>query len=190
MATIVDTIRDSMFEAIEKGEGLQKSVKSYIDEATLRAGKSKKDIADDIADTVSSFKTQAETRGKERKKINNVINDVSRICREELGYSIINKARKGGLYEYIAELPKLRATTKTSTHSSSPADTCIFVHFDASKHMVIPSDENSMNIAWDSIPVLSAYTTKERALRLAVFKFGGLEPLAKEILRMIKESKS
>lgn len=72
-----------------------------------------------IADAVSLFKVtqenslQGKTLSSEelkdaRKSVNNVINDVSRICREVSGMSIVCTSRKN--HTYVPQLPKPRTT--------------------------------------------------------------------------------
>lgn len=71
-----------------------------------------------IAEAMSEFKTWAEDNyvdgdSKKRKQVNNVCNDASRICREEIGMTVVCTTRgKGGVWTYEAKMappPKPRA---------------------------------------------------------------------------------
>ena len=67
----------------------------------------------DVAQTkLDDIKHDKEAYSKALKEVNNVINDVSRICREEVGKSIVLKSRKGG-YVYHAVDPNPRVPAPT-----------------------------------------------------------------------------
>lgn len=82
---------------------VQKEVREYI-KCYLDKGFPKIKLAIAIAySIVTPYKRRAEEDSSlTRKEINNVINDISRICRQELGYSIVNTKRKAGAWEYEA----------------------------------------------------------------------------------------
>lgn len=138
-----DDLTNSMVNSFNTGTTLQSTVRDFI-QTTVHEGYSGKDAADSVASSVTDFRESIEPtilastdqKGM-RKKRDNVINDVSRICRELLGYSIVCTSRKEGIYE--AQVPAPRKTTAyISPASPSPADVCTRIHFDPSKHAVVP----------------------------------------------------
>lgn len=83
-----------------------------------------------IAEEIGVFKTKAEATyidgdAVKRKQVNNVINDVSRICREEGGYSIRLKSRKGGFVYHAVDNASV-APRKVSKPKPKPSAEPIF----------------------------------------------------------------
>lgn len=109
MTTGLDVVT-AMVNATTSKSGCQKVVRSFID--GFRAGApsfSDLDIADAVAAIVGDYKKAAVHL--EQKVVNNVINDVSRICREKLGYSIVCTSRKDSIYKPILPQPRKKSVT-------------------------------------------------------------------------------
>lgn len=168
---IKDDVLYSMNEALDKGVSVQKTVRGFIAEATPLMPPI--GIAEDICRLVETFKMGSETvarsylagGGKEqavthRKKTNNIINDVSRICRDMLGYCIVNHVRSKGEYKYkaVEAIPASRAAiTRPPATVSIAGSECTAEHFDPAKHMLIPAMDD---VAW----IMAAWHTSKHKL--------------------------
>ena len=111
--------------ALESKGKLQETVREICDRHAPT------DSGQIIANEVSKFRADAADwidKGDvqaRRKQVNNVINDISRICRELIGKSIVCVSRKGG-HRYEAQEPKARAPatpTPTITVHGAPTTT-------------------------------------------------------------------
>ena len=120
------TIASAAMDAMRGGSNLQLTVRHFITdhsdvEGVLWTG-------DQIARQVTEFRKEAERflkscddsdQDTERKRMNNIINDVSRICRKELGQSIVCTSRKTGTYGARAASPSRSATTSKPVRTLS-----------------------------------------------------------------------
>ena len=151
-------ILDAMLNSLRYGSSVQKEVREFIEGED---GRLKEGIASAVARVCANFKRDSELeisilsiedKKDYRKRTNNIINDVSRICREMLGFSIVNTKRSKRVYEYAAvrydkEAEKIIKIIKELgdpvdyTAISSPVVNCIREHFDSSKHCVKPDPE-------------------------------------------------
>jgi hypothetical protein len=105
------TLHDLAIEALTSGASVQAEVRDILaktDETTALVI---------ISTQLAQFRTDVEhivnssdDPSSVRKKANNIVNDVSRICREVTGKSIVCTSRKGGNYVYEAKTPTPRAT--------------------------------------------------------------------------------
>ena len=104
----VDDLITAATDSLVAGTSVQVTVRTVLEQEGADAG------GDNVAIAMGIFKEQSESHAmgipnsveqmQYRKKINNVINDVSRICRECIGKSIVLKSRKDG-YVYMAKEP-------------------------------------------------------------------------------------
>lgn len=148
-------ILDAMLNSLRYGSSVQKEVREFFEGEDGKL----EDIASAVARVCADFKRDSELeisilsiedKKDYRKRTNNIINDVSRICREMLGYSIVNTKRSKGVYEYAAVLYDKEAEKVIKelgdpvdyTAISSPVVNCIREHFDSSKHCVKPDPQN------------------------------------------------
>ena len=146
MTTLVE-FEDALHNAAANGGTAQKAVRSIISEDRTN-GVQLFDTANGIAIIISSFKTQREVEyprkhfPDEAKVTNNIINDVSRICREMIGYSIVNTKRSKGefMYEPVIPVPKVRATPAPT--AAAPA--CAILHYNSAKHCSIPKSKEDV----------------------------------------------
>lgn len=145
----IEDLLDGMHEAAKGGRTVQSRVRDLI--ASRIPSEPAEDIANCIASAIGVFKTSQEgdivasfskeERGPARKVTNNIINDVSRIVREVLGYSIVNKKRTKGVYDYEAVWHVPTPRGKAPSAAAAPAEAvCVLPHFDRTKHMAIPKD--------------------------------------------------
>lgn len=117
MSVTLKRVREAMDLSVECSSGFQSIVRDYIErrQATCLTG----EIARDIADLVSEFKSHHKEHAKTlwpdqkdpgfssyNKAVNNIINDISRICREELGFSIVCTSRKSSIYQAMTPKPR------------------------------------------------------------------------------------
>lgn len=207
-----EAMTTKMEEALNTGATVQSGIRLFIrqhrDEDVQPVS-----IATAIAEVVGDFKTNSERhiifaapleeQVTLRKKANNIINDVSRICRDTLGYCIVNHKRSGGEYSYkaipagpVAEKPKKSILTAKSSE-------CRAEHFDPARHMVIPGmDEASwIMAAWNvskfKLDIIRRPVTAEQwikcALRAAPCESTPvctLEELGRAIIKLAKAAKS
>jgi hypothetical protein len=147
---------NTLTDALQTGKlSLQSGLRDFIEE-----GKSDNQgneyIAQTVADVVAEYKWKAMDRlaasyiGTEEghkyvKATDNIINDVARICRHELGYTIVCTKRgniaKGRGWVYTAQIPKppkLRAASSPMTTYTPP---CLLTHFDHACHIHKPQSE-------------------------------------------------
>lgn len=126
---------------------LQSTVREYIEEYSHCDQISR---ANDIAYVISDFKTkQMHEAGSGYtdeldynafvKKMDNIINDTARICRHELGYTIVCKKRgnvtKGKDWVYAPEIPK---APKIKVPAPVAIPPCTQIHYDPAVHMHKP----------------------------------------------------
>jgi hypothetical protein len=121
MSTINEIV-DNAMNALESGSKIQTSVRGFLEDSPLEPY-SKSQI---VAQAMSEFRTRAEDwinsqpdefLKENRKKANNIVNDVSRICRNSVGYSI-KCSKRAPDYEYTVE-PWFKPTPAVSNNSSS-----------------------------------------------------------------------
>lgn len=115
-------LSDAAIGALEGRNNLQSEIRNIVDNNDPSFA------ADIIAKEVGVFRSEAqpwiqaadttESIAHRRKQVNNIINDISRICRDSIGKSIVLVSRKGG-YTYDAIDPKPRAKPTTFTVSST-----------------------------------------------------------------------
>ncbi len=142
MSKIKIIYEDDVVDALLKSTGtVQKQVRGYI-QYYLDRSFSKEEIASAIAGSiVGAYKHKAELDSSlTRKEINNVINDISRICRQELGYSIVNTKRKAGdwVYEAIKYVHNPEKVTRVRT-TPAASDTYTFISDEAPTIYTIPT---------------------------------------------------
>lgn len=123
-------LSNAAMAALEGKNTLQSNLRNIID------GCDPVTALDVIARECSEFRNEAENWintasspeevAQRRKQVNNIINDISRMCRDSLGKSIVCVSRKGG-YKYQPEFPKPRANPVPSLMVSEPdvSDLCI-----------------------------------------------------------------
>lgn len=110
------SIVDILMDAVRSKGSVQAVIRGEINDRKA-SGEDLSHIATAIAYNVTQFKHTAEAiivanaddPAAARKQVNNVINDVSRICREETGFSIVNSVRKAGNWQYDPQPPKPRS---------------------------------------------------------------------------------
>jgi hypothetical protein len=127
---------------------LQSTVRDYIednphDEPICKAA--------DIAAVISDFKTKQMHEASSGytdesdhrafvKKMDNIINDTARICRHQLGYTIVCKKRgniaKGKAWEYVPAVPKAPAIKVAPP--APVLEPCTQKHYDPAIHMDRP----------------------------------------------------
>lgn len=147
------SIHDAMINSLRYGTRVQKEVRNFIE---CEEGRLKEDIANAIAKVCSDFKNEserdeipltatAEEKKVYRKRINNIINDVSRICREMIGFAIVNAKRTKGVYEYkaVPYIPKSPWAGATIMPVPPTVPVCGMEHFDPAIHIMKP-DPNSV----------------------------------------------
>ena len=141
-------ILDAMINSLVHGSSVQKEVRGFF---SAHNGELNEVLGSRIAAVCKAFKTEAESEldcaasaqdiKEFRKRTNNIINDVSRICREMIGYSIVNTKRTKGVYEYEAvewiKAAKEEPDLATYTHIPDPVG-CVRSHFDPAIHCVKP----------------------------------------------------
>ena len=109
----IDSLVATAMDALITGNNLQSVVREMIMSDTKSL--------DTVAEAVGVFRYEAEAFINEdpdsvlarRKRVNNIVNDVSRICREITGKSIVIKSRKDG-FVYTVREPKPRKETGTT----------------------------------------------------------------------------
>ena len=96
------SLRGAIESALNNSSSLQATVRQYIAEQK-DLGDGGESIATAIAEVISELRNEMERKleGDEAKRVNNVFNDVSRICKEALGFAIKCKTRKP-LFVYLA----------------------------------------------------------------------------------------
>ena len=103
---------DAAVDAVHSSGKVQSIVRDFLNDCT-----DKEYALEIIAESVGTFRKDMEVwidnDTDKRKRVNNVINDVSRICREAVGYSIQCKTRKGGEWVYTPVERAPRATPGT-----------------------------------------------------------------------------
>ena len=93
----MSALTDRAMDALQAGHGFQTEIRSFIKDKS-EMGCTDSHVADDVAHEMSTFRdaaqhfidnaVDAEDLVARRKATNNICNDVSRICRNELGYTI------------------------------------------------------------------------------------------------------
>ena len=185
-----DDLTNSMVNSFNTGATLQSTVRDFI-QTTVRDGYSGKDAADRVAASVTDFRESIEPsilastdqKGM-RKKRDNVINDVSRICRELLGYSIVCTSRKEGIYE--AQVPAPRKVA-ASPATPSPADVCSRMHFDNTKHIVIPRSISDFEVLTNALREEKSIPASTVVLDTEVSCKGILEVLVRTSSHSLKD---
>ena len=139
----------SMTDAYTKGASLQGTVKRYIKE---NEAKFPNEIAAEIATVVTEYRVQVDAMIHEDgligaefkaavKKRDNIINDVSRICRETLGYSIVCTSRKNGTY---AEKPWTATVREPKAKPEADAK-CPMPHLHHGVHVEYPRTDKDLS---------------------------------------------
>ncbi len=102
---INNELLESMLDMTDRKETFQKLIRDMFN-----SDKPTSEILEEIASTVGEFKRASKFPDK---VTNNIINDVSRICRETAGYSIVCTSRKGGhVYSAVKKEKKERTVKK------------------------------------------------------------------------------
>ena len=203
-----NVIRTAMEERLSGGTTLQGAVRQYIREK-LTEGKENEWVAATVSAICAEFKNDKMTiiatsvvlGPDDIKAIDNVINDVSRICREMLGYSVVctkrGNALKGKRWEYIPDVPKPR-TTNPCILAAKAADPCRLPHFDPTVHMPKPrglmdveniireyAPDLFVNSIWSTVP-LQGYSA-ESIVAILVERDVDIVALGKALVPVIKE---
>ena len=125
------SISISAVKAMEGKSTLQSEIRTCISDAIGRGTPS--DALFTICEEMGAFRNTIENsmisceadedvRKSLRKQANNIINDVSRICRESLGYSIVCKAKKPSYaYKSKSYIPKTPKSPLPTTMTLDPA---------------------------------------------------------------------
>lgn len=146
-----EVIVKSMIDAAMAGTSFQSAIRQFINDSISSC--THEFVAGRIAEICAAFKKESKEKetliyNKEdqelfRKRVNNIINDVSRICRDLLGYTIVNKKRKGGEYAYAAvvctPIPVPPAESPVALAGSMTVTACTKVHFDSEIHINKPN---------------------------------------------------
>lgn len=120
------TLSHEMRDCARQGHTFRRKINSFINEALEKY--TTEAVATDIAEAVTEYRQHEEAhyitditisddeKLARRKSTNNMCNEVSRICRDRLGWSIVCKSRKNHTYEPVVpttreaeEEPFLRA---------------------------------------------------------------------------------
>lgn len=112
-------------ESLTGKVSLQSEIRKIVDTHNdLGAG-------NEIADQMSEFRAVSQTwidQGStpeevqsRQKQVNNVINDVSRICRQLIGKSIVCKSRKNHTYEAVEPKPRRTSIPTATTTPVAPS---------------------------------------------------------------------
>ena len=152
------------------------------------------DTANGIATIISSFKSQREAEyprkhfPDEAKVTNNVINDVSRICREMIGYSIVNTKRSKGefIYEPVIPVPKVRATPAPTAAAPALAPACAILHYNSAKHCSIPKSKEDLLEHANRLGLLCVLGTSAVELTKILCELYGHKAIAKAIVELHK----
>lgn len=151
------SIATEAMSSLKSGCKVQSVVRDFIKENHALPSRGTADL---IADQVAEFKSESETyisneveterQQDVRKQVNNIINDISRICREALGYSIKCKSRKGGyVYESYEHTPWTAAPSETYEDIATPAKTRAEIDLEALREMIHDRPKEMLQILID-----------------------------------------
>lgn len=193
---------NSMTEAYRGGASLQGTIRAFIRE---NIDKPNEEVASDIATVVTEYRRTIDSWIKEEmdsmplhakiKKRDNIINDVSRICREMLGHSVVCTSRKKGEYKAIPQMAKTRTPKPVAEAAAGP---CTKVHFDPENHCHIPAGPTELSDIlekskrkWDTglekrVVIFKETVSAEDICSVSVNMGVTLEDLAKYILATLK----
>lgn len=204
-----EVIVKSMIDAAMVGTSFQSAIRQFINDSISSC--THEFVAGRIAEICAAFKKESKEKetliyNKEdqelfRKRVNNIINDVSRICREMIGYLIVNTKRTKGVYEYAAvkyEKPEKVVTEDYAVNATGiliSRTECSRAHFDTSIHCVKP--EPTDIIAYidffgeEGSPAREAYfwpswTAEQFVAKMKANQAVKLEDVAKLILSELK----
>lgn len=206
-----DKLFEAMTNAYASGHSLQSTVRDYIT-LYLDTGWRSETVAESIANTISDYRGSVDSKieammpmekddlRRAIKKRDNIINDVSRICREILGYSIVCKSRKHGTYAIKENTGKTPRAKKMVFPADS--DGCTLHHYDPSIHCCYPTSDGLLgNIlaecknkfgydAIDRMHLVPSGVSPDAALICGIATSYGvsLEDLAKHLLSLLKRS--
>lgn len=195
----------SMTEAYVRGASLQGTVRKFIKQ---NEAKLPNETAEEIATVVTEYRRTIDQMIADDgltgpdlkaavKKRDNIINDVSRICRELLGQSIVCTSRKKG--EYSAKF-----WTPTVREPKAPEDLaeakCSFPHYHHGVHTTYPkTDHEVMDMlafskdrygydGYDRVTLLSSGAVRrpEDVCEVATQWGVSFEDLAKHLLTILK----
>jgi len=210
MSITASNVVASMVEGFMTGTKFQSKIRQYID---YNREETKEDVVNAISNIVTSYREKVDavlmdTDPSELKsaikKRDNIINDVSRLCRELLGYSIVCVSRKKGEYKAIPYVPTVRPT-RAITSAPNPFEAaplpCAEIHFDSNLHCKIPLTEaDYIDVFRQSIARGSDFPNRlcclaegrsaspEFICEAAAFFGVGLEELAKHIVTVLRKS--
>lgn len=194
---------NSMTEAYRGGASLQSTVRTFIRE---NIDKPNEEVAGSIATVVTEYRRTVDSWIEEEslfgtelkaaiKKRDNIINDVSRICREMLGHSVVCTSRKKGEYKAIPQMAKTRTPKPVAEAAAGP---CTKVHFDPDNHCHIPAGPTELadileksKRKWDTglekrVVIFKETVSAEDICSVSVNMGVTLEDLAKYILATLK----
>jgi len=200
-----------MVEGFMTGTKFQSKIRQFI---AASSEETYENIATDIAAIVTSYREKVDIILAEDtdpsdlksaiKKRDNIINDVSRLCKELLGYSIVCVSRKNGEYKAIPYVPTVkpaRAITSAPNPFAAAPLPCAEVHFDSNLHCKIPlTDSDYVDVFRQSVARGSDFpnrmiylptgkgATPEFICDAAAFFGVGLEELAKHIVTVLRKS--
>ena len=193
MTTLVE-FEDALHYAAANGGTAQKAVRSIISEDRTN-GVQLFDTANGIAIIISSFKTQREVEyprkhfPDEAKVTNNIINDVSRICREMIGYSIVNTKRSKGefIYEPVIPVPKVRAAAAPAVAAAPAlAPACAILHYNSVKHCSIPKSKEDLLEHANRLGLLCVLGTSAVELTKILCELYSHKEIAKAVVELHK----
>jgi len=211
MSTSAENVVKSMVEGFMTGTKFQSKIRQFI---AASSEETYENIATDIAAIVTSYREKVDIILAEDtdpsdlksaiKKRDNIINDVSRLCKELLGYSIVCVSRKNGEYKAIPYVPTVkpaRAITSAPNPFAAAPLPCDEVHFDSNLHCKIPlTDSDYVDVFRQSVARGSDFpnrmiylptgkgATPEFICDAAAFFGVGLEELAKHIVTVLRKS--
>lgn len=193
---------NSMTEAYRGGASLQSTVRTFIRE---NIDTPNEEVAGSIAMVLTEYRRTIDSWIKEEmdsmplhakiKKRDNIINDVSRICREMLGHSVVCTSRKKGEYKAVFATPKTRTPKPVAEAAAGP---CTKVHFDPENHCHIPAGPTELadileksKRKWDTglekrVVIFKETVSAEDICNVSVNMGVTLEDLAKYILATLK----
>jgi hypothetical protein len=211
MSTSAENVVKSMVEGFMTGTKFQSKIRQFI---TASSEETYENIATDIAAIVTSYREKVDIILAEDtdpsdlksaiKKRDNIINDVSRLCKEILGYSIVCVSRKNGEYKAIPYVPTVkpaRAITSAPNPFEAAPLPCDKVHFDPMLHCKMPlTDSGYIDVFRRSEALGSTVPSRlyilpegrsaspEFICETAAFFGVGLEELAKHIVTVLRKS--
>jgi len=194
----------SMTEAYVRGASLQGTVRKFIKQ---NEAKLPNETAEEIATVVTEYRRTIDQMISDDgltgpdlkaavKKRDNIINDVSRICRELLGQSIVCTSRKKGEYSAKFWTPTVREPKPVPKAETK----CALPHLHHGVHVEYPkTDQEVMDMlafskerygydGWDRVTLLSsgAVRSPEDVLGYATQWGVSFEDLAKHLLTVLK----